>query len=322
MTKKDINQKYVEAAARADSGDIPKVVLEKGDNIVRIIDLDFEENYVIYLEDTEGNTRKVNMGIDIKENKKEYAILFDSVAGLKPGHRYYFKAIQGKKVKTAKGVRTIIDPEVRLLEVGPTIFKQISAIQTDPEFPDVTDIDLKINKKGEKLKTEYTVLPSPKASKLPELEGEMDLSVFVEKTDLKTCYEIVGENFEDDESEEPVKKSKKKSAKVEEVEEDDTSDIPDETEDVDEVEEDEVEEDEAEEDEVEEDEAEYDDEFAGMDRLELRKYIKSNKLEIAVLKKWSDDDIRDEIRKSVNTAEDVVDDEEDDDLDSLDDLDD
>ena len=307
MTKKDINQKYVEAAARADSGDIPKVVLEKGDNIVRIIDLDFEENYVIYLEDTEGNTRKVNMGIDIKENKKEYAILFDSVAGLKPGHRYYFKAIQGKKVKTAKGVRTIIDPEVRLLEVGPTIFKQISAIQTDPEFPDVTDIDLKINKKGEKLKTEYTVLPSPKASKLPELEGEMDLSVFVEKTDLKTCYEIVGENFEDDESEEPVKKSKKKSAKVEEVEEDDTSDIPDETEDVDEVEEDEVEE---------------DDEFAGMDRLELRKYIKSNKLEIAVLKKWSDDDIRDEIRKSVNTAEDVVDDEEDDDLDSLDDLDD
>lgn len=48
------------------------------------------------------------------------------------------------------------------------------------------------------------------------------------------------------------------------------------------------------------------DEFDDMDRTALKKYIKANGLEITVMKSWTDDRIRDEIRK-LDTAEDDAD---------------
>jgi hypothetical protein len=318
MAKKDINQKYQDAAERADSGDINKVILEKGENIIRIVDLNFEENYVAYVEDTEGNTRKISMTVDQKENKKKYAALYESISDLKASHRYYFKAIQGKKVETKTGVKTVFDPQVKLFEIGPSIFKQIAAIQMDGEFPDVTEINLKITRKGEKLKTEYTVMPNPKPSPMPELEGELDLLAFVESTDMKTVYDIIGteagedygENTDDDdetsdipedddivEDKKPaVTKDKKTSKKKPEPEPEDDEEENEENEEV-----------------------VAGDEFDDMDRTELKKYIKANGLEISVVKSWSDDVIREKIREQTATDEDTV--EDDDDLSDLDDLD-
>lgn len=45
------------------------------------------------------------------------------------------------------------------------------------------------------------------------------------------------------------------------------------------------------------------DEFDGMDRAALKAYIKERGLDIKVKKSWSDDDLRDEIRKAVATTE-------------------
>lgn len=280
MTKKDYNKKYEDAASRAESGELNKITLEKGDNIVRIIDLDFEENIVCYVEDTEGKTKKINMTVDPKENAKRYKALFDAIPDVKKQHRYYFKALQGKKEKGKDGaVKVVLDPTVRLLEVGPAVFKQISAIQLDNEFPDITEINLKITKKGEKLKTEYQVLPNPKSTKLPELEGDIDLSKFVELTDAKTLNNILGNDYDADEEE------------TDEEETDETTD-----------------------------EAVDSDKFDDMNRDELKKFIKKEKLEVTVTKSMSDDDIREKIRELVN-KEDEPEETDEDDLDDLDDLD-
>lgn len=59
----------------------------------------------------------------------------------------------------------------------------------------------------------------------------------------------------------------------------------------------------AEEAEEETEEAEEGDEFDEMDRSELKKYIKSNNLDVKVLKNDSDDDLRDKIRAAVAEGE-------------------
>lgn len=64
----------------------------------------------------------------------------------------------------------------------------------------------------------------------------------------------------------------------------------------------EPEEEEEDEDEEESDEEE-EDELAGMDRGELKAFIKENELEITVKKSWSDDDIREKIREAMGDEE-------------------
>ena len=268
MTSDQLNDKYSEAAQRADSGDINRITLEKGDNTVRIIDPDFRENFVVFIEDTEGANKRISMGMNMAENKEKYAVLFESLPDAKASHRYYFKAIQGKKVKMDKGVKIVLDNEVKLLEVGPTIFKQISAIQTDPEFPDVHEINLKITRTGEKLKTDYQVMPSPKASPLPkDLVGDVDLDALVEETALSNVYEYLGEEYTGDG--EQTDGEANIEAEVTDI--------------VEEQVEEQVEE----------------DGFDDMNRQELLKYVKQYDLGIVVYKNWTDDQIRDAIRAKI-----------------------
>lgn len=270
LTSDQLNDKYSEAAQRADSGDINRITLEKGDNTVRIIDPDFRENFVVFIEDTEGNNKRVSMGMNMAENKEKYAVLFNAMPDAKASHRYYFKAIQGKKVKTTAGVKIVLDNEVKLLEVGPTIFKQISAIQTDPEFPDVHEINLKITRTGEKLKTDYQVMPSPKASPLPkDLVGDVDLDALVEETPLSNVYEYLGEEYNEDD------------ATVTDSGEEDVTEVV------------------AEEESVEAEITDGGDGFDDMNRQELLKYNKQYDLGIVVYKNWTDDQIRDAIRAKI-----------------------
>ena len=259
-----LNEKYSEAAERADAGDINRIQLEKGENTLRIIDPEFVENYVVFFEDTEGATKRVSMGIRMPLNKEKYAILFDSLPDVRPGHRYYWKALQGKKVKTTGGVKTVLGDEIKLLEVGPSIFKQIAAIQSDPEFGNVHEINLKITKTGEKLKTEYQVMPSPKSTPLPkDLQGELDLDMLVEETPLAMVYEYLGEEYTGEET--PETETETEMETVEEITPETESDG-----------------------------------FDDLERIELLKYIKKYDLEIVVYKNWTDDEIRNAIRLKID----------------------
>ena len=273
MTKEQLNQMYADAAERADVGNITRIALEKGENTVRIIDPVFTENFVAYIEDTEGNTKRVSMGLNPSENKQKYAVLFEKIPDLNVSHRYYFKAIQGKKVKSATGVKTVMDTEVKLFEIGPSIFKQLAAIQSDSEFPSIDEINIKITKTGEKLKTEYNVMPSPKATPLPaNLTGDVDLDALIEETSLDAVYEYLGEEYDGT-----------------------TDDVTDENQDVDDI----TEELPVDEETVEEVPEETGDGFDDMDRKELLGYNKQYELGITVYKNWTDDQIRDAIRAKI-----------------------
>lgn len=267
LSPDELREKYAEAAQRADSGGLNRIVLEKGDNIIKIVDPDFRENFVVFIQDTEGADKRVSMGMDMKESKEKYAVVFDTFPDVNASHRYYFKAIQGKNVKTEKGIRKVLDNEVKLLEVGPTIFKQIAAIASDPEFGnDITAVNLKITRTGEKLKTDYQVMPMPKSTPIPtDLTGDVDLDALVEETPLATVYGYLGEEYTESET-------------TEETTEETVEDVV-ET--------------------VEETTEESGDGFDDMDRKELLKYIKQYELGITVYKNWTDDQIRDAIRAKI-----------------------
>lgn len=100
-----------------------------------------------------------------------------------------------------------------------------------------------------------------------------------------------GDNSDDDEDEEPKRKTAKKSAKKIEPEPEDDDDETSE------------EEEETEEEEPEEETADEGDELDGMDRTELKKYIKEKGLDVVVKKSWSDDQLRDEIRAAMKPEE-------------------
>ena len=116
------------------------------------------------------------------------------------------------------------------------------------------------------------------------------------------------------------KKTTKKSAatksskKQDDYDEDDTDD-DDSSDDTDDSDDDADEDGEDDEDDDDDEDADESDEFDEMERDDLKKYIKKNKLDIRVTKTMSDDDLRDAIREKVNASEDEdgEDDEDDDD---------
>jgi len=170
------------------------------------------------------------------------------------------------------------------------ILRKILGYLTDPDWGDITDPDeghdMVIDREGTGLKTKYDlrIKPKPKAFPLDDYDSKLfDLD--------KECVELEADQVVIDAIEgtfgdfdiQGWKKYKK--AWLEENDADD------------EEEEEESDTSEEEEEEEAEDEEEEDD-FEGMDRAELKAYIKENDLDIKVLKKDSDDDLRDKIREA------------------------
>jgi hypothetical protein len=108
----------------------------------------------------------------------------------------------------------------------------------------------------------------------------------------KTSKKIAVDEDEEDEEEKPVKKSTAKKKEVVDEDEDDEEGDDDNDAGNDEG-----------------------DEFADMDRSELKKYIKSKDLDIVVKKSMSDDDLRNAIREAVNSDNSDDDEEANDDSD-------
>lgn len=150
---------------------------------------------------------------------------------------------------------------------------------------------------------------------LQNFDDEHEMGLFNDEDWLEHVEEIKNQydSSDDDEDDQPKKKAVKKVVKKrpEVEEEEDDSDEPEdeETPDSEEEEEDEEEEDEKDDEEEEDDDA---DEFVGMNRTELKKYIRDNDLEISVKKSMSDDDIREAIREAVGSSDESDEDEEED----------
>lgn len=102
----------------------------------------------------------------------------------------------------------------KVLPIGVTVLKGLLEAICDPDYGDITDPDegrdVTITRKGEGMKTEYSVLIKPKASivsddlSASEIEDEMtDLdSLFVKKSYEELQDVLNGESLEDDDDEE------------------------------------------------------------------------------------------------------------------------
>lgn len=142
---------------------------------------------------------------------------------------------------------------------------------------------------------------------LQNFDEENDFGLFNDD-DWLDIVEKVKSQYEadDDEDDKKVTKKKvtKKAVKKEEPEEEEDND--------DDSDDDGEEEDSEEEEETEDDTEEEEDEYAEMDRKELKKVIKDKGLDITVKKTMSDDDIRDAIREALKDSEEEEETEDDD----------
>lgn len=84
--------------------------------------------------------------------------------GHQPTIRYQIKVID-KMVQE--------DPQAKVLEVGPSVIRQISNCAKDPEYGDPKQYDIKIRKDGVGRDTKYIVMASPRRSDLTEREEAM-----------------------------------------------------------------------------------------------------------------------------------------------------
>lgn len=83
------------------------------------------------------------------------------------------------------------DPDKPMvLAVGATILKGIIEVLCDPDYLDITDPetgrDITINRKGQGLNTEYSIIPKPTASKVSKTKTEEELDE--EMADLKAMF--------------------------------------------------------------------------------------------------------------------------------------
>lgn len=154
--------------------------------------------------------------------------------------------------------------------------------------------------------------------KVEEIRAQYDSDDNEDGGKRKSAKKTTKKKSEDEDDDEDDKPAKKKSSKKSEPEDDDDSDDEDEKpskkgnakkqpepEDEDEDDDDDSDSD--------------DDELDDLDRSELKKYIKENKLEVTVKKSMSDDDIREAIRAAQKSDDDEDGDDDEDDSDDDDD---
>ncbi len=91
--------------------------------------------------------------------------------GSKPRHRYQLLVIDKSNWSREDGYGSD-GPQVKVLETGISVMKQIKTYATDPEYGDPTTYDIKIKKEGSGKETRYAVVPSPKTIPLTEEEKD------------------------------------------------------------------------------------------------------------------------------------------------------
>lgn len=164
---------------------------------------------------------------------------------------------------------------------------------------------------------------------LQNFDEENDFGLFDDDDWLEIVEKVKAQydsDASDDDEDEPKKKTVKKIVKNAEPEEDDDQDDEDEkptkkSKNTEPEEDEDNSDDEGDDEDEAEEESDNDDQFADMDRTDLKKFIKAESLDITVKKSMSDDDIREAIREAMN-AQSADDEDADEDADDEDDSDD
>lgn len=91
-----------------------------------------------------------------------------------------------------------VDGKVKVLEGGNAIFNQIKSFAMDEDYGDPRDYDIKITKAGAGRDTRYTVMPSPKKSKITAAEEELvaNTKTLAELNKVKTLDELLEMDLE------------------------------------------------------------------------------------------------------------------------------
>lgn len=182
--------------------------------IVKLVQDYVKSFYVKYVDDTEGNRRKIIISNDDWENSNinnpiiaEWKRTGD--ANLRPNKKWVMNAVTGKVKKFRKKgdekvyKKFVLDNVVKVLEVGPTIFNDISWYRDDDDTDDVDKILFKIIRTGSnKNNTRYNTKCSEK--NVPELVEHTelyDLDLLSKPTPYDKINEILGLSKDDGEYE-------------------------------------------------------------------------------------------------------------------------
>lgn len=169
-------------------GDVPWMTLDQGDNLIRL------------LSDEDGNFYQETGYHYLRNGKEVKAVTCNKLTDgtecylCEVVHELYKSKSKAdkdlaKEIKASTRVFFNVldrsDGEAKVLGAGTMIFKEILKFFADPDWGDLTDPvaghDLVINKTGEKLDTEYSVMPKPKPTKLGVEVELFDLSSLIKQ---------------------------------------------------------------------------------------------------------------------------------------------
>lgn len=198
MSKFKSRKKY-EGTQTTGGDDTRRMKFIVGTNVIRIVEDNFEDAWVHYFKNDEGDKRRaicLGKGKCPLCGKKKKAT-----------HRFYFNIIDRKEQKETG------ETKIKVMEVGKMIYDQVRDLALDEEYGDPTQYNLKITRTGEGLKTKYSVRASNKQfgltkeeEKVLEVETEdggiYDLSFFVTKQSRSEILEMLGEEKGEKEEEE------------------------------------------------------------------------------------------------------------------------
>jgi len=194
MGKFKAKKKY--ESTETSGGDIRRMKFAQGTNVIRIVNDNFEDAWVHYFKDKEGNNKRtVCLG-------KGKCPVCDN--GERATHRFFFNVIDRKAQKESKKT------EIKVMEVGKMIYEQVRELALDEEYGDPTQYNLKITRKGEKKTTKYSVRASTKKYSLDGDEKEVvksdtdeggayDLAMFVTKQTKSELLALLGKEGDSEE---------------------------------------------------------------------------------------------------------------------------
>jgi len=232
MGNEDKWKKGRESAERESAGSINRVKFpapapgQTSTTILVLLEDDFETCYSVFVDDTQGGKRRINISAEDWKNVNQDHPLIGLYKktnddNLRASRKYFLNCAQGviKRFQKRDANKKIImdgdkpkvfrkvelDPITKLLEVGPKIFQQIASYREDEDYPAIDACILKIERQGSgKNDTSYVVKAT--AKNVPSTEGleGLNLVELSEPTSYAEVRKILGmAPVEGDETPEP-----------------------------------------------------------------------------------------------------------------------
>ena len=189
---------------------------QPGTTYVKLVVPDFAEGFEHWLDDPDGNKVKVNCQDPVDRRSQKCLVCKAATRdnSIQTNHRYYFAVVVGKPKKIGSKKMVVFSPEVEVMETGTKIGSVICTYASeiiediDGEWEEqgarsITDVVIKITRKGEGIGTQYETRIANVKYKIDGDIGDVpDFQSLIKPATNSAVATVLGIDREDDDEDE------------------------------------------------------------------------------------------------------------------------